>query len=384
MEPQNCVADVRADHCDVYTGTQFQTADQSVAAMVAGLKPEQVQVHTMLLGGGFGRRAVGDCHMVHEAVEISKKIKKPVKVVWTREDDTRGGYYRPRAYHTITGGLDAAHNIAAWQHRIVCQSFIVGTPFEAFIVKHGVDETAVEGASDMPYAIPNVMVDWQMAPGGVPCLWWRSVGHSHNAFVVESFLDELAHVAKKDSVELRRELLAKKPRHKRVLELVAEKSGWGSKLPEGRARGIAVHESFGSYIAQVAEVSVSKEGRPRVHRVVCAVDCGQTVNPEGIRAQMESGAVFGLTAALYGEITFADGRVQQSNFHDYPMLRMNEMPVVETHIAESKDKMGGIGETGVPPIAPAVGNAIFALTGNRVRRLPIRPGDVLGKNGVVF
>jgi isoquinoline 1-oxidoreductase beta subunit len=384
MEPQNCLADVRPNRCEVWTGTQFQTMDRAVTAQVAGLEPEQVQVHTMLLGGGFGRRAVGDCHMVREAVEVSKAVKKPVKVVWTREDDTRGGYYRPRTYHTLAGGIDAAGKLSAWQHRIVCQSFIVGTPFEAFVVKHGVDNTAVEGAADLPYSIPNIMVDWQMAPGGIPCLWWRSVGHSHNAFAVESFIDEMAHAAGKDPVELRRELLAKSPRHKRVLELVAEKSGWGSKLPEGRTRGIAVHESFGSHLAQVAEVSVSKEGKPRVHRVVCAIDCGPTVNPEGIRAQMESGIVFGLTAALYGEITFKNGRVQQSNFHDYPMLRINETPEVETHIVSTTDKMGGVGETGVPPIAPAVCNAIFAATGKRVRRLPIRPEDIVGGTAIVF
>jgi isoquinoline 1-oxidoreductase beta subunit len=384
MEPQNCVADVRPTRCEVWTGSQFQTADRAVAAQVAGLPPEKVQLHTMFLGGGFGRRAVPDCHMVHEAVEISKAIKKPVKVVWTREDDTRGGYYRPRAYHTISGGVDAGGKLAAWQHRIVCQSFIVGTPFEPFIVKDGVDETAVEGAADLPYSIPNLLVDWQMAPSAVPCLWWRSVGHSHNAFVVESFFDEMAHAAGKDPFELRRELLKNSPRHKRVLELVAEKSGWGSTVPEGRARGIAVHESFGSFVAQVAEVSVSKEGKPRVHRVVCAIDCGPTVNPEGIRAQMESGIVFGLTAALYGEITFKEGKVQQSNFHNYPMLRMNEAPVVETHIVNTTDKMGGVGETGVPPIAPAVCNAIFSLAGKRVRRLPIRAEDIVGGAAIVL
>jgi isoquinoline 1-oxidoreductase beta subunit len=268
MEPMNCVADVRADSCEVWTGTQFQTADRAAAAQITGLSPEQVNVHTMLLGGGFGRRAVGDCHMVREAVEISKAIKTPVKVVWTREDDTRGGYYRPRTYHTIAAALDANDKPSAWKHRIVCQSFIVGTPFEPFIVKDGVDGTAVEGAADLPYAIPNLLVDWQMAPAGVPCLWWRSVGHSQNAFVVETFIDELAHLAGKDPFEFRRALLEKNARYKRVLEFVADKAGWGKPLPEGRGRGIAVHESFGSFVGQVAEVSVSPQGKVRVHRVV--------------------------------------------------------------------------------------------------------------------
>jgi isoquinoline 1-oxidoreductase beta subunit len=376
MEPMNAVADVRADSCEVWTGTQFQTVDRDEAAKAAGLKPEQVKLHTMLCGGGFGRRAVPDAHFVREAVQISKAIKAPVKVVWTREDDMRGGFYRPRAYHSVRAGLDASGALVAWQQRIVSQSILAGTPFEAALVKGGLDETAVEGAKDIPYQIPNVLVDWQKAPGGVPVLWWRSVGHSHTAFVVETFLDELAHAAGKDPFEFRRALLAKHPRHKRVLELVAEKAGWGKPLPEGRGRGIAVHESFGSYVAHVAEVSITKAGTPRVHRVVCAIDCGPVVNPDTIRAQLEGGVAFGLTAALYGEISFEKGRVKQRNFHDYPMLRMNEMPAVEPHIVPSTEKMGGVGEPGVPTVAPAVANALFALTGKRIRRLPIRGEDL--------
>ena len=376
MEPLNCVADVRADGADVWTGTQFQTMEQMLAAQAAGLKPQQVKVHTMLLGGGFGRRAVPDCHFVVEAVQVSKAVKAPVKVIWTREDDIRGGYYRPAAYHSISGALGADGNPIAWQHRIVSQSFIAGTPFESFIIKNGVDATAVEGAAELPYDVPNVQVEWKQAPGGVPTLWWRSVGHSHNAFVVESFLDELAHAAGKDPYEYRHSLLGKNARHRGVLELVAEKAGWGKALPQGRSRGIAVHDSFGSYIAQVAEVSVSKKGELKVHRVVCAIDCGPTINPDTVRAQMEGAIVFGLTAALYGQITFEKGRVQQRNFHDYQVLRMNEMPVVEVHIVPSKEKMGGVGEPGVPPAAPAVCNAIFAATGKRIRRLPIRAEDL--------
>jgi isoquinoline 1-oxidoreductase beta subunit len=350
--------------------------DRDAAAQAAGLRPEQVTLHTTLLGGGFGRRAVVDSHFVREAVQISKAVKAPVKVIWTREDDTRGGYYRPTAYHAIAGGLDDAGNPVAWQHRIVCQSFMAGTPFEAVMIKNGVDDTAVEGAADLPYDIPNLLVDWQQAPSGVPTLWWRSVGHSHTAFVVESFIDELAHAAGKDPFEFRRGLLKEHPRHKRVLELAAEKAGWGTPLASGRGRGLALHESFGSFLAQVAEVSVSKPGRVRVHRVVCAIDCGPVVNPDTIRAQMEGAIVFGLTAALYGQITFENGRVVQRNFHDYPMLRMDEMPVIETHIVPSVEKMGGVGEPGVPPIAPAVGNALFALTGKRIRRLPVRAEDL--------
>ena len=377
MEPMNCVADVRADSCEIWVGTQFQSGDRDAAARDTGLKPEQVKLHTTLLGGGFGRRSPLDSHVVREAVQISKTVKVPVKVVWTREDDMRGGYYRPRAYHTVSAGLDGNGKPVAWQQRIVCQSIFVGTPFEPAVVKNGVEETAVEGAADLPYDIPNLLVEWHQAPDGVPVFILRSVGHSHTAFVVETFVDELAHAAGKDPFEFRNALLGKHPRHKRVLEFVAEKAGWGKALSNGRGRGLAVHESFGSYVAQVAEVSISKDRGLRVHRVVCAVDCGPVVNPNIVRAQMEGGIVFGLTAALYGEITFEKGRVRQGNFHDYPMLRMHEMPQIEVHIVPSEDKMGGAGEVGVPPVAPAVANAVFALTSKRIRRLPIRMTDAI-------
>lgn len=378
MEPLNCVADVKADSCEIWVGTQFQTVDAMTAAGITGLKPNQVKLHTTLLGGGFGRRAVLDAHFVSEAVQVSKAIKSPVKVVWTREDDIRGGYYRPRAYHTISAGLDAAGKPLYWEHNIVCQSFAVGTPLEAMMVQNGVDGTAVEGASEIPYHVPNKHVEWNMAPNGVPTLWWRSVGSSHTAFVVEGFIDELAKAAGKDPFEYRRMLMDKHPRQKKVLEYVAAKAGWKNPLPAGRGKGIAVHESFGSVVAMVAEVSIAKNNL-KVHKVTVAVDCGQVVNPDTIKAQMEGCVVFGLTAALYGEISFENGKVKQRNFHDYKMLRMNEMPLVDVHIMDSKEKMGGVGEPGVPPVAPAVMNALFTLTGKRVRNLPLQPEDLKRK-----
>ena len=379
MEPLNCVADVKTDSCEIWVGTQFQTVDMMAASRITGLKPNQIKLHTTLLGGGFGRRAVVDSHFVAEAVEVSKAIQAPVKVVWTREDDIRGGYYRPRAYHKLSAGLDASGKPLFWQQNIVCQSFIVGTPFEGMMVQNGVDGTAVEGAADLPYQVPNLQVAWNMAPAGVPTLWWRSVGSSHTAFAVEGFIDELAKAAGKDPYQYRRMLLEKHPRFLRVLDKVAEKSGWKNPVAPGRGRGIAIHESFGSVVAHVAEVSITKNKTLKVHKVVCAIDCGQVVNPDTIKAQMEGCVVFGLTAALYGEITFEKGRVVQGNFHDYKMVRMNEMPVVEVHIIDSTEKMGGVGEPGVPPVAPAIMNALFALTGKRVRSLPLRPDDLKKK-----
>jgi len=377
MEPMNCTVDLRSDSCEIWVGTQFQTVDRAAAAAVAGLKPEQVKIHTMYLGGGFGRRANPAADFVTEAVHVAKAAKAPVKVIWTREDDTKGGYYRPMWYDRIASGLDRKGNPVAWKHTIVGQSIVAGTPFEKAMVKDGIDHTSVEGAADLPYAIPSLSVDLHSPKNGVPVLWWRSVGHSHTAFVVESFIDELAAVARKDPYEYRKKLLAGHSRHLGVLKLAAEKVGWKKPLPKGRGRGIAVHNSFGSYVAQVAEVSVGPKGEVRVHKVVCAVDCGRYVNPDTIRAQMESAIAFGLSATLHSEITLKDGRVEQGNFHDYQILGLNEMPKVEVHIMPSMEKPGGIGEPGVPPVAPAVANAVFNAVGIRLRNLPMTPSTVL-------
>jgi isoquinoline 1-oxidoreductase beta subunit len=372
MEPLNCTAEIKDGACEIWTGTQFQTGDQAAAAKIAGVKLDQVKVHTLFLGGGFGRRANPRSDFVSEAVHLAKAAGKPVKVVWTREDDTRGGYYRPMWVSRVRAGLDAEGKPIAWAHTIVGQSILAGSPFAAMI-QNGIDETSVEGAADAPYltAIADHRVDLHSPELPIPVLWWRSVGHSHTAFVVESFIDELAHAAGQDPLDFRRALLPADSRLRRLLDSAAEGFGWGKPLPAGHAAGIAVHESFGSAVAQAAEVSVDG-GRIRVHRVVCAVDCGPVVNPDGVEAQMQSGVVFGLSAALYGEITFRDGQVEQSNFHDYPVLRLADMPRIEVRIAKSNEKMGGIGEPGTPPIAPAVANAVFALTGKRLRSLPLR------------
>jgi isoquinoline 1-oxidoreductase beta subunit len=374
MEPLNCTVKLDENKCEIWSGTQLQTVDQATAAKITGLKPEQVEIHTAFLGGGFGRRATPTSDFISEAVQVAKASGKIVKVVWTREDDIRGGYYRPAFLHHAKIALGEGGLPAAWKHVLVGQSIIAGTPFEAAMVKDGIDATSVEGVSDSPYMkeIPDHRVELHSPKTGVPVLWWRSVGHSHTAFVMESLIDELAHKAKKDPVEYRRALLKDHPRHLAALNLAAEKSGWSKPLEEGRFRGVSVHESFGSFVAEVAEVSVTKEGILKIHKVTCAIDCGLAVNPEGVKAQMESGIIFALSAVLHGEITFEKGAVKQGNFHDYPVLRMHEAPPVETYIVESTGKMGGAGECGVPPLAAAVGNAIFAATGKRVRELPIR------------
>ena len=377
MEPMNCVVKLSAKACEVWNGEQMQTGDQAAVARIMGLKPEQVSLHMLYAGGSFGRRANPHSDYVVEAAAIAKAIngRAPVKLVWTREDDMRAGYYRPLNYHALKAGLDAKGNIVAWHHRIVGQSILTGTAFEGGMVKNGIDITSVEGASTLPYAIANVGVELHSPKMGVPVQWWRSVGSTHTAFSTETFLDELAAAGGKDPYELRRALLAKHPRHKGVLELAAQKAGWGKPLAQAkgaqRGRGIAVHESFKTFVAQVAEVTV-RDGQLTVDRVVCAVDCGVAVNPAVIRAQMESGIAYGLTAALYGAITLKDGVVEQSNFDGYAPLRMNEMPPVEVHIVPSAEKPSGVGEPATPVIAPAVANAVFAATGKRVRSLPIK------------
>lgn len=369
MEPLNVAVDLKPDQCTIWSGTQSQTMDHAAAVKITGLKPEQVKIHTTYLGGGFGRRANPRSDFVIDAVQAAKVIGKPIKVVWTREDDTRGGYYRPMWADRISAAVGKDGKPVAWQHTIVGQSIVADTPFEPFLTKNGIDQTSVEGAATMPYAIPNLQVDIHSPKNQIPVQWWRSVGHSHTAFVVETMIDELAHMAGQDPVQYRLALLQKAPRHAGVLKLAAEKAGWGKKLPAGHAYGVAVHESFESFVAEVAEVSL-EEGKVRVHKVVCAVDCGMVVNPDGVRQQVESGVVYGLSAALQGAITLENGRVQQSNFNDYPPLRMSRMPQVEVHIVPSDAPPTGIGEPGTPPIAPAVANAVFALTGKRLRRMP--------------
>jgi isoquinoline 1-oxidoreductase subunit beta len=368
MEPMNCTVHVRKDGCEVWLGNQVLGRAQAAAAQTAGLPLDKVVVHNHLIGGGFGRRLEVDG--VIRAVEIAKHVDGPVKVVWTREEDIQHDMYRPCFFDRISAGLDEKGMPVAWHHRFAGSSIIARWAPPLFA--NGVDPDTTEGAINLAYTIPNLHVEYQrVEPPGIPTAFWRSVGPSHNVFVTESFLDELAAAAKQDAVAYRRALLDKSPRARAVLDLAAEKAGWGKPLPEGVGRGIALQSVFATYMAQVAEVEVSKDGAVRVRRVVCALDCGTVVNPDTVQAQIQSAIMFGITAALYGEITLKDGRVEQSNFDSYQMLRINEAPAIEIHIVQSQESPGGMGEAGTSLIVPAVTNAIFAATGKRLRKLPV-------------
>ena len=387
MEPVNCTVHIRPDGCDIWVGTQVPTFTQTAAAKVTGLPKAKVQVHNHLLGGGFGRRLEVD--FITRAVQVAKQVTGPVQVIWSREEDIQHDMYRPYYYDRIAAGLDAHGMPVAWTHRVTGSSImarVVNELFpktlrvmraagvhQLFAMVKGLDVDAVEGAVEPPYALPNIRVDYvRQEPPGVPTAFWRGVGPTHSIFVVESFIDELAAAAKRDPFEYRRALLDRSPRAKAVLELAAEHAGWGRPVAAGGGRGIALLHAFGSYIAQVADVVVSKQGDVRVRRVVCAVDCGTVVNPDIVKAQMESGIVFGITAALWGEITIKNGRVEQHNFHDYRMLRMSETPAIEVHLVRSAEAPGGVGEPGTSAVMPAVTNAIFAATGRRIRKLPVK------------
>jgi isoquinoline 1-oxidoreductase subunit beta len=386
MEPMNCVVQLKADGCEVWNGEQFQTVDQGRLAQLFGLKPEQVKLNMLYAGGSFGRRACTQSDYVLEAAHIVKAINgrlpgnPAVKLVWMREDDMRAGYYRPLFHHALEAAVDAGGRLTGWRHRLVGQSIMAGSPFASMMIKDGVDHVSVEGAANLPYAIPNLTVDLHTPTDiGVPVLWWRSVGSSHTAFSTETFLDEVAAATGKDPLALRLELLAEHPRHAGVLRLAAEKAGWGqplqAKAGERRGRGVAVHESFSSFVAHVAEVTVKKDGSVKVDRIVSAVDCGTAINPDNIRSQVEGGIGFALSS-LYEEITLKEGRVEQGNFDGFPLQRIADMPRVEVHIVPSAAPPTGIGEPGVPPLAPAVANAIAAATGQRLRRLPFNTAEL--------
>ncbi len=382
MEPMNCLVKISAGQCDVWNGEQFQTVDQLAIAKYLGIPVEKVSLTQLYAGGSFGRRANPQSDYLLEAVAIAKAARAkgqdvPVKLVWTREDDTHAGFFRPAYLHRARLALDGEGRLQGWHQRVVGQSILKGTAFEGAMVKEGIDHTSVEGASNLAYAVPNLQVELHTPDDiGVPVQWWRSVGHTHTAYAVETLIDQAATTAGKDPYAYRQGLLGKKPRHLGALELAAQKAEWDKPLKPGaegekRGRGIAVHESFGSFVAQVAEVTVKADGSYRVDRVVCAVDCGVAVNPDVIRAQMEGGIGYGLAAALHGAITLKDGVVEQSNFHDFQVLRINEMPVVEVHIVPSAQAPSGVGEPGVPPIAPAVANALYAAVGQRIYKLPL-------------
>ena len=368
MEPMNCTVHVRKDGCEVWVGNQVIARAQAAAAKTAGLPLDKVVVHNHLIGGGFGRRFEIDG--VIRAVQIAQHVEGPVKVVWTREEDIQHDMYRPYFFDRMSAGLDQKGMPIAWNHRFAGSSILARWLPPAF--NNGLDPDTTDGAINLIYALPNLHVEYlRVEPPGIPTAFWRSVGPSHNVFVVESFIDELAAAAKQDPVKYRRALLDKTPRAKAVLELAAEKSGWGQRLSHGVGRGVSIQFVFGTYMAQVAEVEVSKDGAVHVRRVVCAVDCGTVVNPDTVRAQIEGAIIFGITAALYGEITLKDGRVEQTNFDTYQVLRINEAPAIEVHIVQSAEPPGGMGEPGTSAIVPAVTNAIFAATGKRLRKLPV-------------
>jgi isoquinoline 1-oxidoreductase subunit beta len=373
MEPMNCTVHFRGSECEIWVGTQAIARVQAMAAKAAGLLVEKVIVHNHLIGGGFGRRLEADGAV--RAVEIAKQVDGPVKVVWTREEDIQHDMYRPYWVDRIAAGLDKDGKPIAWNNRFAGSSVMARWLPPAF--KDGLDPDTTEGAIDLVYALPNVHVEYVRAePPGIQTAFWRSVGPSHNVFVTESFIDELAAVARQDAVVYRRALLDHNPRAKAVLDLAAEKAGWGSPLPKGRGRGIALQNVFGSYLAQVAEVEVAKDGSVRVHRVVCAMDCGTVINPDTVQAQIQSGVIFGVTAALYGEITLKNGRVEQTNFDTYQILRINEAPAIEVHVIKSAEPPGGMGEAGTSGIVPAIANAVFAATGKRLRKMPIDTNEL--------
>ncbi|HEX8785288.1 MAG TPA: molybdopterin cofactor-binding domain-containing protein, partial [Telluria sp.] len=376
MEPINCTVDLRDDHCTLWVGSQFQTGDQAAAAATAGLKPEQVTLNTMMAGGGFGRRAVPTSDFVVEAVNIAKACKAaghggPVKLIWSREDDIRGGYYRPSHVHRAAIGLDPQGRIVAWDHVVVGQSITAGTPFEGFMIKNGVDSTMIEGLGE-PYEVP-MNLSAHTAKANVPVLWWRSVGSTHTAFVMETLIDEAAHAANMDPVAYRKKLIdpAKHPRHHAALDLAVAQSGYGKKtLPKGHAWGVALHESFNTVVAYVVEASI-ENGDPKLHKATVGVHCNLPVNPLTIEAQIQGAALMGLGTTLpNARITLKDGVVEQQNFSDYQVARMVDMPQVEVHIVPSSDPPTGMGEPGLPPLAPAFANALFRLTGKRLRKLP--------------
>ncbi|MEN9378486.1 MAG: hypothetical protein RJB15_164 [Pseudomonadota bacterium] len=381
MEPLNCVVSLNGDKCEIWNGEQWQTADQAQAAHVLGIPAKNVTINALYAGGSFGRRANPFSDYVLEAVVIAKSAREqglngPIKMVWTREDDMTGGYFRPLNLHSAKLALDDKGNLISWKQRIVGQSIFKGTAFESIMIKNGIDHESVVGADDLPYDIPNLLVDLYTPDNiPVPIQWYRSVGHTHTAFSTECLVDEAAAAAKQDPYLYRRKLLAKHSRLQNVLDLAASKSGWNQPLTKGaagtrRGRGIAVHKSFNTYVAQVVEVTVKDSGDYKVDRVVCAVDCGVPINPDVIKAQMEGGIAFALSMALYGDINLKDGYIEQTNFHQYKILRMQEMPKVDVHIVNSNEKPTGVGEPGVPPLAPALANALFTATGKRLRNMP--------------